>query len=103
MTIDTNDLSFALDSDSEFEKVETQEITHVHLTYSISRELVVNLANRAIVHTLTAIPIANTTMPIGAFIASNFSRYSLDQFYSIIIDIGTLKYSIARYRQFQAL
>ena len=92
MTIDTNDLSFALDSDSEFEKVETQEITHVHLTHSISRELVENLANRAMVHALTATPTVtatpidltrpagkiNTTIPMDAFTASNFSRYSLD-------------------------
>ena len=103
LTIDTNDLSFALDSDSEFEKVETQEITHVHLTHSISRELVANLANRAIVHTLTAIPTANTTMPIGAFTASNFSRYSSDQFYGIMIDTGASKHSTAGYGQFQAL
>ena len=93
MTVDTNDLTLALDPDfDDFEKIETQEIAYVHIIDGISRELVANLANRAIVHLLIAIytvtttPIdltylvgkINTSIPIGTFIASNFSRYSLD-------------------------
>ena len=118
LTVDTNDLTLALDPDfDDFEKVETQEIAYVHITDGISRELVANLANRATVHsltathTVTATPIdltrpagkINTTIPMDAFTASNFSRYSSDQFYGIMIDTGASKHSTAGYRQFQAL
>ena len=80
------------------------------ISYAIpyAKALVDNLNNQALIHQLTTQLPSKQDNLINSF-ADSFttkntkSKYNSRQFYRVIIDIGALKYSIAKFGQFQAL
>ena len=73
---------------------------------AIEQFIAQTLVNRTYLHQLTLEQPSKTRAPEPKVIdclATKTSRYNIDQFYGIVINIGALEVSIAGYRQFQAL